>query len=80
MWMSNCLIMVNRHNDDANNVTDIAAAVAEMGSVVAIDEREHVIEAAVPAQRDPHAAPDPGVSYVRCVFNYFCGNEPRKAA
>ena len=80
MWMSNCLIVVNRHNDDANSVNDIAAAVAEMGAVVAIDAREHVIEAAVPAHEVPTLHLIPGVTYVRCVFNYFCDGQPRKAA
>jgi hypothetical protein len=76
MWMSNCLIVINRSNDDSNGILDIAAAVAEMGSVMAIDEQQYVIEAALPAHEVPTLQLIPGVSYVRCVFNYFCGTSP----
>ena len=79
MWMSNCLIVVNRNNDDANSVTDIAAAVREMGAVVGIDEHQYVIEAAIPAHEVPILHLIPGVSYVRSVFSYYCGT-PVKAA
>jgi hypothetical protein len=79
MWMSNCLIVINRNNDDANGLLDIAAAVREMGAVVTVDEQQHVIEAALPAQDVPTLQLIPGVSYVRCVFSYFCGSTPRAA-
>ena len=76
MWMSNCLIVVNRNNDDSNGILDIAAAVKEMGAVVTIDDQQHVIEAALPAHEVPTLQLIPGVSYVRCVFSYFCGQTP----
>jgi hypothetical protein len=76
MWMSNCLIVVNRINDDSNGILDIAAAVKEMGAVVTVDEQQHVIEAALPAHEVPTLQLIPGVSYVRCVFSYFCGHTP----
>jgi hypothetical protein len=79
MWMSNCLIVVNRINDDANGLLDIAAAVREMGAVVTVDEQQQVIEAALPAHDVPTLQLIPGVSYVRCVFSYFCGTAPRAA-
>jgi hypothetical protein len=79
MWMSNCLIVINRNNDDANGLADIAAAVREMGAVVTVDEQQHVIEAALPAHEVPTLQLIPGVSYVRCVFSYFCGNAHKAA-
>ena len=79
MWMSNCFIVINRENDDANNLLDIAAAVREMGAVVTVDEHQHVIEATLPAHEVPTLQLIPGVSYVRCVFNYFCGRAPKAA-
>ena len=79
MWMSNCLIVINKNNDDANSLHDIAAAVREMGAVVTVNDGEHVIEAALPAHEVPTLQLIPGVSYVRCVFNYFCGSAPKAA-
>jgi len=80
MWMSNCLIVVDRNNADRNSLTDIAAALCDIGAVVNVDEPEHVIEAAVPSHELPTVKAIDGVSYVRCVFNYFCGKPPRHAA
>ena len=73
MWMSNCLIVINKNNVDANSLDDIAAAVREIGAVVTVNEGQHVIEAALPAHEVPVLHHIPGVAYVRCVFNYFCG-------
>lgn len=80
MWMSECIIVVNRDNPDSNNVSDIAAAVGELGRVLKVDEDEFVIEAAVPAHELPIVSAMAGVSYVRCVFNYFCGEQTPQAA
>ena len=80
MWMSNCLIMIDQVNVDRNSLHDIAAAVREMGAVVNVDETQHVIEAAVPAHEVPTLKAIPGVTYVRSVFNYFCGSQPPREA
>lgn len=71
MWMSECIIVVDRNNPDLNHVSDIAAAVAEIGSVLKVDTDEFVIEAAVPAHELPVVSAMSGVAYVRCVFSYF---------
>jgi hypothetical protein len=71
---------VDRNNPDRNNVADIAAALTELGRVLKVDEDEYVIEAAVPAHELPVINAMAGVSYVRCVFNYFCAEPERKAA
>jgi len=76
MWMSNCLIVIDKNNVDANSLHDITAAVREIGAVVTVNEGEHVIEAALPAHEVPTLHHIPGVSYVRCVFSYFCGATP----
>ena len=76
MWMSNCLIVIDKNNVDANSLHDIAAAVREIGAVVTLYEGEHVIEAALPAHEVPTLHHIPGVRYVRSVFNYFCGTAP----
>ena len=80
MWMSNCLIVVDRNNVDRNSLTDIASAVGGIGAVVNVDENQHVIEAALPSHEVPTVNAMDGVSYVRCVFSYFCGKPPRRAA
>ena len=80
MWMSNIFIIVDRNNADRNSIRDIADAVTGMGSVMGVDEQSHWIEAAVPAHEVPTVKAIDGVAYVRCVFNYFCGNPPRRAA
>lgn len=80
MWMSECIIVVDRNNPDSNNIADIVAAVGDLGQVLQCNEHEYVIEAAVPAHEVPVVKAMAGVSYVRCVFNYFCGEAPRKSA
>jgi len=80
MWMSNCLVVVNRLNCDANSLHEIASALREFATVVAIDEKAHVIEVSMPAHEQATAAAIEGVSYIRCVFSYFCDREPAKAA
>lgn len=80
MWMSNCLVVVNRQNHDANNVSEIAAALRELGTVVAIDEHEHVIEVSMPSHEMATVSAIEGVTYVRCVFSYHCDPEPARAA
>lgn len=80
--MSNILILIDRNNADKNGIGDIVAALAEIdGQLIAIDEQKHVIEAAVPAHELATVKAMDGVSYVRCVFNYFCaGPAPTRAA
>lgn len=80
MWMSECIIVVDRNNPDSNNIADIVAAVGDVGQVLQANEHEYVIEAAVPAHEVPTVRAMAGVSYVRCVFNYFCGEAPLKSA
>lgn len=81
MWMSNCLIVMDRSHEDWSSLSDIAAAVNDMGAaVVNVDEQQNVIEAAVPAHELATLRAIPGVAYIRCVFNYFCGKPPRRAA
>jgi hypothetical protein len=78
--MSNVLIVVNSRNPDMNNLSDLAAAVADAGgTVVEIDEPNGVIEANVPTELLPVVAAMEGISYVRSVFSYFC-SDPIKAA
>ena len=76
MWMSECIIVVDRNNPDSNVLSDIAAAVADLGAVGDVNEERYVIEAAVPAHEVPIVRAMTGVTYVRCVFNYFCGQQP----
>jgi hypothetical protein len=73
MWMSDCIIVVDRNNVDMNGLADIASAVADLGAVVQVDEQRHVIEASVPANEIPTVKAMTGVSYVRNVFSYYCG-------
>ena len=80
MWMSNCLVVVNRLNCDANSVSEIASALSEFATVVAIDDKEHVIEVSMPAHEQATALAIEGVSYIRCVFSYFCDPTPSQAA
>jgi hypothetical protein len=80
MWMSECIIVVDRNNEDSNSIADLAAAVCQLGSVLSVDVDHHVIEADVPTSEVPTVRAMAGVSYVRCVFNYFCGKPPRRAA
>lgn len=80
MWMSECIIVVDRNNPDSNNLADIVAAIGDVGQVLQCNDHEYVIEAAVPAHEVPVVKAMAGVSYVRCVFNYFCGQAPRKSA
>ena len=80
MWMSNCLVVVDRNNVDRNSLKDIAAALCDVGDVLNVDEPEHVIEASVPSHEVATIRAMEGVSYVRCVFNYFCGTPPLQAA
>jgi hypothetical protein len=80
MWMSNCLVVVNRLNSDANSLSEIASALREFATVIAIDEKEHVIEVSMPSHEQATAAAIEGVSYIRCVFSYFCEESPVKAA
>ena len=79
MWMSDILILVNRKNADRNSLMDIAAAVADTGAtVVNIDEELFTIEAAAPAAAVAVIHAMEGVTYVRCIFNYYC-DEPAPA-
>lgn len=78
--MSECIIVVDRNNPDSNNISDLVAAVGDLGRILQVNENEHVIEAAVPAHEVPTVKAMTGVSYVRCVFNYFCGDGARKSA
>ena len=55
MWMSECIIVVDRNNPDSNNIADIVAAVGDVGQVLQANEHEYVIEAAVPAHEVPPA-------------------------
>lgn len=81
MWMSNIFIVVNAKNADRNTLHDLASAVLQTGTVIGVDEQSHTIEANVPAHELPIIAAMEGVSYVRCVFNYFCSvNAPLQAA
>ena len=80
MWMSECIIVVDPDNSDGNKIGDIVAAIGGLGSVLQVNENESVIEAAVPAHEVPTVRAMIGVSYVRCVFSYFCGRAPRKSA
>jgi hypothetical protein len=80
MWMSNCLVVVNRQNHDANTLSEIASALREFGTVVAIDEQEHVIEVSMPSHEMATVSAIEGVSYVRCVFSYHCEGQPAQAA
>lgn len=78
--MSECIIVVDRNNPDSNNISDLVAAVGDLGNILQVNENEYVIEAAVPAHEIPTVKAMAGVSYVRCVFNYYCGQAPRKSA
>jgi len=78
--MSNCLIVVDSNNADRNSLGDIAAAVADLGGVVAADQQGHCIEAAIPSHELPVVKAMDGVSYIRCIFQYFRGMPPRRAA
>lgn len=70
--MSNVLVLVDRNNADKNGIADIAAALTEIdGELISIDEQKHVIEAAIPAHELSTVRAMDGVSYVRCVFDYF---------
>jgi hypothetical protein len=81
MWMSNLYIMVNSKNSDHNSLGDLCAAVAEAGAtVIGVDEHSQLIEAAIPSQETSTIAAMEGVSYVRCVFNYFADGACRQAA
>lgn len=80
MWMSDCLIVVDQKNEDLNTITDLAAAVGEVGTIRNVDRDEHVILATVPSHEIPVVTRMAGVSYVRCVFSYYCGQPPRRAA
>ena len=80
MWKSNCLVVVNRQNHDANTLSEIASALREFGTVVAIDEQEHVIEVSMPSHEMATVSAIAGVSYIRCVFSYHCESQPAKAA
>ena len=80
MWMSECIVVVDRNNADANTVADIAAALTQIGAVAFVNEGQYVIGASVPAHELPLIHAMDGVAYVRCVFNYFCGTQPAKAA
>jgi hypothetical protein len=80
MWMSECIIVVDRNNVDLNGLADIAAAIAELGAIVKVDEQRHVIEASVPADEVATVAAMTGVSYVRSVFSYFRGTPPLQTA
>ena len=80
MWMSDCLIVVDQKNDDFNTLTDLAAAVGEVGKVMNVDRDEHIILATIPAHEIEVVTQMAGVSYVRCVFSYYCGDPPRRAA
>jgi hypothetical protein len=80
MWMSECIIVVDRNNVDSNGIADIASAVRELGAVVQVDELRFVIEATVPAHEIPTVSAMTGVTYVRSVFSYFCGQPPLKTA
>jgi hypothetical protein len=81
MWMSNIYVLVNRNNSDHNTLRDLCAAVRETGAtVVGVDEQNHMIEAATPAQEVSIIAAMEGVSYVRCIFNYITNQTPRQAA
>jgi hypothetical protein len=44
------------------------------------DEDKHVIEATVPAHELPVIQAMTGVSYVRSIFTYFCGQSMRQSA
>ena len=80
MWMSNVLIVVDQNNVDRNTLSDLGAAVAEIGaSDMITDEANHVIEAVVPSQEVSLIAAMDGVSYVRSVFTYFKDEEPQAA-
>jgi len=80
MWMSDCIIVVNRNNVDRNGIEDIAAAVRELGAVAQVDEQRFVIEATIPADEIPTVSAMEGVTYVRCVFSYFSEKPPVQTA
>lgn len=81
MWMSNVLVVVDRNNADRNGVADIAAALSEAGAaVLGVDERRWLIEATLPSHEVPTVAAMEGVSYVRSVFTYLCGEPYAEAA
>ena len=82
MWMSNVYIVVNQNNSDRNSLCDLCDAVTHTGAtVVAVDEHNHVIEAATPSQEVPIIAAMEGVSYVRCSFSYVINfTQPRLVA
>jgi hypothetical protein len=82
MWMSDVLILVNRQNADRNSLLDIASAVTDTGaSVLSVDEEAFTIEAAAPSSVVAIISAMEGVTYVRCIFNYFCeGPTPARAA
>ena len=73
MWMSNLLIVVDRNNVDHNELTELAAAIADAGAEVCeVDEDHLTIEASAPAHVVPTISAMEGVTYVRVVFSYFC--------
>jgi len=82
MWMSDIYVVVDRRNADRNSLEDIASAISSLGAtVVSLDERCHVIEAAIPVDEIPTVRAMEGVSYVRSIFNYFAEQPvPPKAA
>ena len=81
MWMSNILIVVDRNNPDRNSITDLAAAVKEVGAeIVNVDEHNLVIEADMPTHEVVVVAAMDGVAYVRNVFSYFKDQTPQEAA
>jgi hypothetical protein len=80
MWMSECIVVVDCNNADANTVADIAAAVGQIGDVQFVNESQYVIGASVPAHELPTIHAMDGVAYIRCVFSYFAGEQPVKAA
>ena len=80
MWMSDCIIVVNRNNVDRNGIEDIASAVRELGAVAQIDEQRFVIEATIPADEILTVSAMEGVTYVRSVFSYFSEKPQDRAA
>ncbi|HZL34034.1 MAG TPA: hypothetical protein VFC78_01915 [Tepidisphaeraceae bacterium] len=79
--MSDLYIMVNRDNADRNSLADLCAAVTEAGgTILNVDEQNHMIEAAAPSSEISTIAAMEGVSYVRSIFNYLSDAPPRSAA
>ena len=77
MWMSNIYVVVDRRNADRNSLEDITQAISSAGAtIVSLDERCHVIEAAIPTSEIPVVRAMDGVSYVRTIFNYFSEEQP----